>query len=187
MSLDRYEHYRPPRKDMANLIVARRQRHDILAEDWQIPRSDIANAVRQNLKCKNQRRRTVNNLKTEKMDEVLESARRKLRRTLLFQRRPSKQVDNMMKKANQAAAFMAQLVRQSDGTTDLFGEFDPAEEEDEPMPTSFLHLRQDSTSIFKHVVNQAAWKFGKWSSQRAAHSSRNEMYKEEQVNQSREI
>lgn len=82
----------------------------MLIEEWNVSRIEIAQAVRETFKVRNQRRRTLNNLtKAQKLDVFLESAQRKLKRTLLFQKRSSSQVQDMMLQAAEVVAFLAKV------------------------------------------------------------------------------
>lgn len=110
-NLEVYERIRGPRRDLYDLIMDRDDRQEMLVEDWNVTRVEIAHAVRENFKVKNQRRRSVHNSKkTQKMDLFLESARRKLKRTLLFQKKTSVRVEDMMQQATRAAAHMAEIM-----------------------------------------------------------------------------
>lgn len=65
----------------------------MLINDWKLSQKCVADAIRKNIRAKNQRRRTVNNLSTLEIlrvsAELAESLRRKLYRAILFQKRPS--------------------------------------------------------------------------------------------------
>ena len=68
----------------------------MLKRDWDVRQKDIADAVRRNVKTKNQRKATVNNLnKASKMEEAMESAGRKLKRFMLLQKPVSQQVKDL--------------------------------------------------------------------------------------------
>jgi hypothetical protein len=98
----------------------RDERQETLVEDWNVSRVNIAHAVRENFKAKNQRRRSVHNgKKAKKMDLFLESARRKLKRTLLFQKKTSVRVEDMMQQATRAAAHMAEIMAANQLDNDL--------------------------------------------------------------------
>lgn len=75
----------------------------MLRKEWDVRQRDIAEAVRRNVKIKNQRKSTVNNLnKATKMEEAMESLSRKLKRVATFQKSVSaqvKQLDEQMDKA----------------------------------------------------------------------------------------
>jgi len=99
-SVDWYEKARPARKSQFELVMPREARQEMLIVEWRISQAQIATAVRSNIRTKNQRRRTVNNLgRLNKLEEGLESLMRKLMRLVTFQKRPSKQVEEMTKKS----------------------------------------------------------------------------------------
>ena len=83
VQLDEYEYYRSDdRLDGTALVLSRSEREDLLRE-LGCSRSAIADAVRTNVKIKNNRRQTVHNLPVARFEEVAESARRKLKRIVL--------------------------------------------------------------------------------------------------------
>lgn len=82
-----YEDARPYRRQLAFLVLNRQRREELL-QYWQIPIPEIVDAIRSNLKAKNQRRQTITNLgKVEKIEEAFENATKKLKRVLLPKRR----------------------------------------------------------------------------------------------------
>lgn len=75
LPLDVYEDTRPPRRSNIEMILPRDLRQRMLRKEWEVTQSQIASAVRTNIKVKNQRRTTVQNLgKSTKMEEAMESA-----------------------------------------------------------------------------------------------------------------
>jgi chromosome segregation ATPase len=75
----------------------------MLRREWDVQQRDIAESVRRNVKIKNQRKATVNNLnKATKMEEAMESASRKLKRLVLFQKPCSAQVKDLETKLEKA-------------------------------------------------------------------------------------
>jgi hypothetical protein len=113
MSVDGYETLRPPRKSQFEMVMPREERQEILMGEWKVSQGQIAFAIRTNIKAKNQRRRTVNNLgKMTKMEEMQESAVRKMKRVVTFQRRPSSQVLQMTKQHLAAEEQRDQLWKQ---------------------------------------------------------------------------
>ncbi|KAL7579500.1 hypothetical protein ACA910_007877 [Epithemia clementina (nom. ined.)] len=77
LSLDDYEDGRPPRRTNIEMILPRDLRQRMLRKEWDVTQSQIAAQVRTNIKIKNQRRTTVNNLdKSNKVEEAVESARK---------------------------------------------------------------------------------------------------------------
>lgn len=90
--------------------IPRDKRQDMLLQEWDIPKHQLAYAVRENIKAKNQRRRTIDNLNLEKLDAVIESAKRKFIRTVTFKSRPSKLYQELIVQAGKAAESIANVV-----------------------------------------------------------------------------
>jgi len=114
VSLDKFESFRPPRRSQFEMLIPRAKRQDMLVKEWNTPPHQCARAIRENMKTKTQRRRTIETLGFEKFDTALESARRKIIRTVTFQKRPSKKYDDMMVQADKAAASVAKVVAVDD-------------------------------------------------------------------------
>jgi len=96
IDLDDYENSRPPRRLQSEMVLPRYLREDILRFEWNASRKDITESVRQNVKIKHQRRTTINNLgKAEKLEELIESVLRKLRRLMTRQKPVHKQVRDL--------------------------------------------------------------------------------------------
>jgi len=112
--LDKFESFRGPRRSQFEMLIPRDKRQEMLVREWNTPPQQCARAVRENMKTKSQRRRTIENLGFEKFDTALESARRKIVRTVMFQKRPSKKYDDMMVQADKAAASVAKVVAVDD-------------------------------------------------------------------------
>lgn len=90
VNIDNYEHSRSVRRTQKKLVLDRQNREALLAY-WDVPVHDIVEAIRGNVRVKNQRRQTVTNLgKVEKLEEAFESATRKLKKTLLLRRKGGK-------------------------------------------------------------------------------------------------
>jgi hypothetical protein len=90
----------------------------MLKRDWDVSQRQIAESVRNNIKTKNQRKSTVNNLgKATKMEEFMESVGRKLRRFLTMQRSVGRQVKDLESKMNESKRIRQQdlLEIQMDG------------------------------------------------------------------------
>jgi hypothetical protein len=106
VSIDRYEDMRPPRRNHFEMILPREVRHQMLRSEWDVSQAQIASAIRNNIKVKNQRRATVNNLgKAEKMEEFFESAGSKIKQGIMLKRSTTKQaleLDAMFENANRA-------------------------------------------------------------------------------------
>jgi hypothetical protein len=72
-------------------------------KEWDVPRSELANAVRNANKIKSQRRQTITNLKAEKTEEALENFGRKLKKTFTFKKGLSEaEINGMLDQNNQA-------------------------------------------------------------------------------------
>jgi len=111
MTIDDYEETRPARRTQMEMVLPRKLRSEMLKRDWQITQRQIAEAVRRNVKIKNQRRTTVNNLgKASKMEVVMESLNRKVKRTLMLQKSVSKQVKELEVKHNEAQRLRKQRI-----------------------------------------------------------------------------
>jgi phage-related protein len=83
----------------------------MLRREWDVQQRQIAEAVRRNVKIKNQRKSTVNNLdKATKMEEAIESAGRKLKRVITFQKPISSQVKDLEAKVDQAQKVRRSLI-----------------------------------------------------------------------------
>jgi hypothetical protein len=82
----------------------------MLKREWEVSQREIADSVRRNVKTKNQRKATVNNLgKATKMEEFMESAGRKVKRLLTFQKPVSRQVKDLEDKLNTSNRIRSQL------------------------------------------------------------------------------
>lgn len=91
------------------MILPRDVRQSMLRKEWDVTQNQIAAAVRANIKAKNQRRATINNLgKATKMEELLESAQRKVKRGLFFQKPVSQQVEQLQEQMSMIAVARAQ-------------------------------------------------------------------------------
>jgi hypothetical protein len=96
MHFDEYESVRPPRRDSLDLVLTRQDREELLLE-WGATFQQIIEAIRTNIKVKNQRRRTVNNLGTyDRWEEAMESAGRRIKRTVLMQKPAAKKAAEMV-------------------------------------------------------------------------------------------
>lgn len=85
------------------MVLPRSVRDRMLRKEWDIPQRQIAEAVRNNIKIKNQRRATVNNLnKADKMEELMENAGKKLMRGLLLKKSTAQQVADLERQWEQA-------------------------------------------------------------------------------------
>jgi hypothetical protein len=86
----------------------------MLRQEWGIGRQEIAAAVRANIRTKNQRRATVNNLSnhkgTQAMEELLEKTGRKLMRGLLLKKSTSQQVAELEQQYERAERLRKQAL-----------------------------------------------------------------------------
>lgn len=81
IGVEEYETRRQKRRNFLQMAMPRTVREEMLMYEFGFSRSQVAAAIRENVKTKNQRRQTLNNLGNySKMEEVLESIRRKVRR-----------------------------------------------------------------------------------------------------------
>jgi hypothetical protein len=75
-----------PARDMAELVLTRQDREELLLE-WGATVHEIIEAIRATVKTKQQRRRTVTAIGTyDRLEEVMEQASRRIKRTLKLQR-----------------------------------------------------------------------------------------------------
>jgi hypothetical protein len=103
MNLEEFEAARPPRKTQHELILTRQDREEILIE-WGATFNEIIDSIRANVKAKNQRRRTVNAIGTyDRWEEAMESAGRRLKRTLLLQKTTRRQVQDLQRQSERYA------------------------------------------------------------------------------------
>ena len=95
IAIDEYEDSRPIRRTQVDLVLTRQEREEILLE-WGAQFHEIVDAIRTNIRIKNQRRHTINTLgRYDKWEERMESAGRKLKRTVLFQKPISQRAREM--------------------------------------------------------------------------------------------
>uniref|UniRef100_A0A7S2VI43 Uncharacterized protein n=1 Tax=Entomoneis paludosa TaxID=265537 RepID=A0A7S2VI43_9STRA len=86
IEIDEYESNRKPRRSQIDLVLTRQEREEILL-DWGASFQEIVDSIRSNIRQKNQRRHTVNTLgRYDKWEEMMESAGRRLKRTILLQK-----------------------------------------------------------------------------------------------------
>jgi len=96
INLDEYEKTRPPRRIQNEMILPKFMREDLLRIECNASRREIIESVRRNVKVKNQRRTTINNLgKATKLEEAMESVSRKLKRFVKRQKSVHKQVRDL--------------------------------------------------------------------------------------------
>ncbi|GAX26141.1 hypothetical protein FisN_18Hh257 [Fistulifera solaris] len=86
VNINDYESVRQRRRNQRELTLSRMAREELLLE-WGATFNEIIEAIRTNVKIKHQRRRTVNSIGTyDKLEEAMERAGRKLKKTLLPQK-----------------------------------------------------------------------------------------------------
>jgi hypothetical protein len=103
VTVDQYESNRPPRRTNNQMVLPRMVRQSMLKKEWDVSQGQIAAAVRSNIKIKNQRRSTVNNLgKATKMEEMMENAGKKVFRGIMFKKGTSKELQDLEKQYEDA-------------------------------------------------------------------------------------
>ena len=85
MDVHAYERDRAPRRRKNELLLSRERRQEMLRKEWQVTQRDIADAVRQTVKTRNQRRTTITNLDKHAFPETpievfVQSGKRKFQR-----------------------------------------------------------------------------------------------------------
>lgn len=75
------------------MILSRELRDNMLRNEWDVSRAEIASAIRDTIKIKNQRRQTVQNLNKDKVEELLEGASKKIFRSLMFKSSTTQELD----------------------------------------------------------------------------------------------
>jgi hypothetical protein len=119
ISIDQYEDNRPPRRSHFEMILPRTVRQDMLRKEWDVTQTQIANAVRNNIKIKNQRRATVGNLgKASKFEELLEKTQRGLKRGIFFQKSTSQQAADLRKQLEDMERMRAEVYGAADEDKD---------------------------------------------------------------------
>eukprot|EP00934_Nitzschia_sp_Nitz4_P006011 Nitzschia sp. Nitz4//scaffold116_size91068//7581//10009//NITZ4_004946-RA/size91068-snap-gene-0.1-mRNA-1//1//CDS//3329533542//6001//frame0 len=102
INIDEFERERA-HKPKCN-VLTRSKREELLL-DWGISFNDIIDAIRTNIKVKNQRRQTVTNLgKIERIEEALESATRKIKRAFLLRKPTGRKAKQLQQQAQVVAA-----------------------------------------------------------------------------------
>jgi len=92
--LDDYETNRAQRRRPTEMLIPRHVREDMLHFEYGVSRSQISRAVKSINNFKAQRRQTVNNLNFEVIEEIFESAKRRLVRTV--KRRGKRKEQNLL-------------------------------------------------------------------------------------------
>ena len=105
------------------MVIPRTIRQDMLRLEWGVSHKQMADAVRENVKVKNQRRTTVNNLgKASAMEQAMEKLGRKVKRTLTLQKPISKQVKELSAMHDEANRLRQQQLLE----TTMAAEYDSA-------------------------------------------------------------
>ncbi|KAL7579494.1 hypothetical protein ACA910_007871 [Epithemia clementina (nom. ined.)] len=84
--VDDFESKRSSRRSQAELVLSRQQREAIMME-WGASVHEIVEAIRSNVRAKNQRRHSVYSLgRYDRWEELMQNAGRRLKRTILLQK-----------------------------------------------------------------------------------------------------
>jgi hypothetical protein len=159
LPLEKYEQLRGPRAPVHDLILSRFARESLLIENG-VARSELAEAVRQNIKVKNQRRQTVTNLALAPIEERFERWARIFRKLTIIdssKRQKAKSrhlldrwVDDS-KRSGSASGTTLTYVHQSTSIKGILIKDPEARRREKTSPSSHpLNKRQDSlTSSMK--------------------------------------
>jgi hypothetical protein len=140
MRLDDYESVRPERRPQLELILSRQDREELLLE-WGATFPQVIDAIRVNIRAKNQRRRTVNNIGTyDRWEEAVENAGRKIKRTLLLKKSTRQRVEEVPPQSQVNVV----IVREGHDVKLEFAEKDP---EYSPQLTSLSEASTDFPAI----------------------------------------
>ena len=99
LPLDKFEYMRSDRLDGPELVISREEREEML-EELGYKERDIADAVRSNIRVKNQRRQTINNLSVMPVEEIIEKASRKMKKVFRRKGRKKTSRDTQILKSN---------------------------------------------------------------------------------------
>lgn len=126
ITVDQYETTRPPRRSNFEMVLPRDIRQSMLKKEWDVSQGQIAAAVRANIKVKNQRRSTVNNLgKATRMEEMMESAGKKVFGGLMFKKSTNRQVQELEQQVEDAQKLRSQAKLEMQ----MSGEYDDVDSE----------------------------------------------------------
>ena len=111
LPLEDYEEARGPRRNSKQMAMPRSVREEMLLSEWGARQSDIVQVVRENLKIKNSRRRTVVNLGSPmtKVEEKMEGLKKGLKKGLGLRKSFRTQYDKWQSQAQEAAALAERL------------------------------------------------------------------------------
>lgn len=106
------------------MLLSKKDREQLLMNEWDIPRKAIVAAVASAFKTQLQRSNTVTNMNNlPKVQEAIESAGRKCKRALFRQKRPSRQANEMIQQhlaaqaqsaRNRSKVYVSPRLRQND-------------------------------------------------------------------------
>jgi hypothetical protein len=91
LSVDEWESWRETERQPDRLVLCREEREDMLL-DLGYTEKDIAAAVRQNVKSKNKRRQTIQNLRASGLEEAAESAKKRVMGLLKLGKKKKKEI-----------------------------------------------------------------------------------------------
>ena len=95
------------------MILSRELRDIMLRRDWDVSRAEIAAAIRDTIKIKNQRRQTVQNLNKDKVEELFEGASKKIFRSLMFKSSTTQELDLLNQQYNAVQELRQQEMKLS--------------------------------------------------------------------------
>ena len=111
LALEEYESTRGPRRTSKQMAMPRSVREEMLRKEWGVKQSDIAQAVRESLRIKNSRRRTVMNLESPmvKVEERMEGVKKGLKRSFGLRKSFNRQYTEWQSQAEKAAILAERL------------------------------------------------------------------------------
>eukprot|EP00562_Extubocellulus_spinifer_P010901 CAMPEP_0178504628 /NCGR_PEP_ID=MMETSP0696-20121128/18694_1 /TAXON_ID=265572 /ORGANISM="Extubocellulus spinifer, Strain CCMP396" /LENGTH=364 /DNA_ID=CAMNT_0020133875 /DNA_START=140 /DNA_END=1234 /DNA_ORIENTATION=- len=111
LALEDYESTRGPRRTSKQMAMPRSVREEMLRKEWGVKQTDIAQAVRESLRIKNSRRRTVMNLESPmvKVEEKMEGVKKGLKRSLGLRKSFNRQFTEWQSQAEKAAILAERL------------------------------------------------------------------------------
>jgi hypothetical protein len=144
-----------------DLLLSREEREYLLLDEWEVPRTEVTAAVRSTIKVKNQRRTTVTNLsKATKLEEVMESAGRKWKRALSFQKRPSVEAAAMIEQHLAAQAQRYEILTNLSGRSDQTPTTTTAQEQ-QARPSSPIQSPTDAPIESPPTTINVSYKAGR--------------------------
>jgi hypothetical protein len=167
LSIDEYENCREPRRTHFEMVLPRSVRDHMLRQEWGIGRQEIAAAVRANIRTKNQRRATVNNLSSkgsQAMEELLEKTGRKLMRGLLLKKSTSQQVAELEEQYQRAErlrkqAFLEEHMKQEYEEECENNGHDKDDVQDSDLDSDDPNDMQDMTTPTRRIVAEESEDF----------------------------